>query len=154
VWLPNTNCAIRIRDVLFINELFKDKPSTPSITPCMIEAVHIPEEEYDGDTIVVSQPISQRQGPVSQTSKGVQQLLSSSTTPQARNTPDPRGTPDPHGTHSLDRRNRSSSPDPVERQILQELPASRNTLHTIPGGWNFDENTDNLEPTREPYIPN
>jgi hypothetical protein len=71
----------------------------------MIEAVHIPEEEYDGDTIVVSQPISQRQGPVSQTSKGVQQLLSSSTTPQARNTPDPRGTPDPHGTHSLDRRN-------------------------------------------------
>jgi hypothetical protein len=80
----------------------------------MIEAVHIPEEEYNGDTIVVSQPVNQQQGPptpVVQTLEDVQQLSSPSTTPQARNTPDPRGTPnpcgtpDPRGTLSLDRYN-------------------------------------------------
>jgi hypothetical protein len=114
----------------------------------MIEAVHIPEEKYNGDTIVVSQPMSQRQRPVSQTSKGVQQLPSPSTTPQARNTPDPQGTP------SLDRRNRSPSPDLVERQILQVLSALRYTPHTTPGGWNFDKNTDDLGSTRESYISN
>jgi hypothetical protein len=114
VWLPNTNRVIRVRDICFINELYKDKPSTPSLTPYMIEAVHIPEEEYNGDTIVVSQPVNQQQGPptpVVQTLEDVQQLPSPSTTPQARNTPDPCGTPnpcgtpDPRGTLSLDRYN-------------------------------------------------
>jgi hypothetical protein len=114
VWLPNTNCVICVRDVCFINKLYKDKPSTPSLTPRMIEAVHIPEEEYNGNTIVVSQPINQQQEPptpVIQTLEDVQQLPSPSTTPQARNTPDscstpnPYGTPDPRGTPSLDRHN-------------------------------------------------
>jgi hypothetical protein len=61
VWLSNTNCVIRVHDVCFINELYKDKSSTPSMTPHMIEAVHTPEEEYNGDTIVVAQSIRQRQ---------------------------------------------------------------------------------------------
>jgi hypothetical protein len=147
VWLPNTNRVIRVRDVRFIDELYKDKPSTPSLTPRMIEAVHIPEEEYDGDTIVVSQPISQRQGPAApivHTSKGVQQLPSPSNTPEARNTPEPQGTP---SLDSLDGRDRSSL-DPVERQIHQELSALRTTPHTTHGGWNDYEN-DNAEI----YIP-
>jgi hypothetical protein len=114
VWLPNKNRVIRVRDVRFIDELYKHKPSTPSLTPCMIEAVYIPEEEYNGDTIVVSQPINQQQGlptPVVQILEDVQQLPSPSTASQACNTPDPRGTPDPHGTPdprgtpSLDRNN-------------------------------------------------
>jgi hypothetical protein len=124
------------------------------MTPCMIEAVHIPEKEYDGDTIVVFQSMSQRQRPVSQTSKDIQQLPSLSTTPQACGTPDPRGTPDSHDTSSLDGYSRNPSPDLVEQQLFQELSASRTTPHTIPRGWNFNKNTDNLEPTREPYIPN
>jgi hypothetical protein len=93
VWLPNTNRVIRVRDVRFIGELYKDKPSTPSLTPRMIEAVHIPEEEYDGDTIVVAQPITQRQGaatPILQR-KDIQQLPSPSTTADARGTSDARG---------------------------------------------------------------
>jgi hypothetical protein len=170
VWLPNTNCVICVRDVCFINELYKDKPSTPFLTPRMIEAVHIPEEEYNGNTIVVSQPINQQQEPptpVIQTLEDVQQLLSPSTTPQACNTPDPCGTlnpcgtPDPHGTPSLDRHNRSHSLNPVDQQILQELSASRTTPPTTPGGWNFneysDENLDTIRvptSTRELYIPN
>jgi hypothetical protein len=91
----------------------------------MIEAVHIPEEEYNGNTIVVFQPISQQQGsttPILQTLKDGQQLLSPSTTPN------------PCGTPSLDRRDQSPSPDLVERQILQELSALRTTPHTTPKG--------------------
>jgi hypothetical protein len=109
----------------------------------MIEAVHIPEKEYNGGTIVVSQPINQRQGlptPVVQTLEDVQQLPSPSTTPQARNTPDPHGTPDPcgtpdpRGTPPLDGHHQSPSLDPVDQQILQELSASRTTPQTTPGG--------------------
>jgi hypothetical protein len=158
VWLPNTNRVIRVRDVRFIGELYKDKPSTPSLTPRMIEAVHIPEEEYDGDTIVVAQPITQRQGaatPILQR-KDIQQLPSPSTTADARGTSDARGTPDTRGTPSLSGHNRSHSPNPVEQQILQELSTSRTTPHTTHGGWNFDEDSDTIRvatPTRELYIP-
>ncbi|KAH8726040.1 hypothetical protein GQ44DRAFT_198129 [Phaeosphaeriaceae sp. PMI808] len=109
VWLPNTNRVIRVRDVRFIDELYKDKPSTLPTTPHMIEAVHIPKEEYDGDTIVVTQPISRRQGPatlVVHTSKDVRQL------------PSPSHTPDPH----------------VWQQIFQELSAPRASPQTTPGG--------------------
>jgi hypothetical protein len=59
VWLPHSNRVIRVRDVRFINKLYKEKPSTPPVEPRIIETVHIPEEEYDGDTIVVAQPIQQ-----------------------------------------------------------------------------------------------
>ncbi|KAG9376259.1 hypothetical protein A1F94_012806 [Pyrenophora tritici-repentis] len=45
-------------------ELYKDKPSTLPARPHVIETTHIPEEEYDGDTIVVAQPITQRQATV------------------------------------------------------------------------------------------
>ncbi|KAK1912880.1 hypothetical protein P3342_004816 [Pyrenophora teres f. teres] len=61
VWIPTTNRVIRVRDVRFIDELYKEKPSTPPVEPRIIETVHIPEEEYDGDTIVVAQPVRQRQ---------------------------------------------------------------------------------------------
>jgi hypothetical protein len=158
VWLPNTNRVIRVQDVRFIGELYKDKPSTPSLTPRMIEAVHIPEEEYDGDTIVVAQPITQRQGaatPILQR-KDIQQLPSPSTTADARGTSDARGTPDTCGTPSLSGHDQSHSPNPVEQQILQELSTSRTTPHTTHGGWNFDKDSDTIRvatPTRELYIP-
>ncbi|KAI2478296.1 hypothetical protein Ptr902_10491 [Pyrenophora tritici-repentis] len=61
VWIPTTNRVIRVRDVRFIDELYKEKPSTPPVEPRIIETVHIPEEKYDGDTIVVAQPVRQRQ---------------------------------------------------------------------------------------------
>jgi hypothetical protein len=54
VWLPNINRVIPVRDVRFIDELYKDKPSILSLTPCMIKVVYIPEEEYNSDTIVVA----------------------------------------------------------------------------------------------------
>jgi hypothetical protein len=54
VWLPHSNRVIRVRDVRFINELYKDKPLTPTVESRIIETVHIPEDEYDGDTIVVA----------------------------------------------------------------------------------------------------
>jgi hypothetical protein len=60
VWLPATNRVIRVRDVRFIDELYKDKPSTLPARPHVIKTAHIPEEEYDGDTIVVAQPLKQR----------------------------------------------------------------------------------------------
>ena len=60
VWLPATNRVIRVRDVRFVNELYKDKPSTLLVRPYLIETIHIPEEEYDGETIVVAQLIRQR----------------------------------------------------------------------------------------------
>jgi hypothetical protein len=48
LWLPNTNRVIRVRDVRFIDELYKDKPSTQHVEPQIIEAVHVSEEKYDG----------------------------------------------------------------------------------------------------------
>jgi hypothetical protein len=61
VWLPHSNYVIRVQDVRFIDELYKEKLLTPPVEPRIIETVHIPEEEYDRDTIVVAQPIRQRQ---------------------------------------------------------------------------------------------
>jgi hypothetical protein len=52
---------MRVGDVRFIDKLCKEKPSTPPVESRIIETVHIPEAEYDGDTIVVAQPIRQRQ---------------------------------------------------------------------------------------------
>ena len=54
VWIPTTNRVIRVRDVRFIDELYKDKPSTPPVEPRIIETVHIPKEEYNRETIVVA----------------------------------------------------------------------------------------------------
>ncbi|KAG9383206.1 hypothetical protein A1F94_005117 [Pyrenophora tritici-repentis] len=70
------------------------KPSTTPVEPRIIETVHIPEEEYDGDTIVVA--LYQ---------KPVRQLLSPSPTP------------------AFEGQDRSPSPDPVEQQLLQESSA-------------------------------
>ncbi|KAI1522137.1 hypothetical protein PtrSN002B_012247 [Pyrenophora tritici-repentis] len=160
VWLPATNRVIRVRDVRFIDELYKDKPSTLPARPHVIETTHIPEEEYDGDTIVVAQPITQRQATVTSSplQKQIHQLPSPTIT--ARGTPDPRDTPDPWETPHP-----PNSPDLVEQQLFQESSASRASQHTTPGGWNFDETHDHdrdtirvAVPTREldthqPYVP-
>jgi hypothetical protein len=75
--------------------------------------------------------------------------------------PSPSTTPDPRGTPPLNERNRSPSLDPVEQQIFRELSALRNSAHTTPRGWNFDEIPDEdsdtirvATPARELYIPN
>ncbi|KAG9375938.1 gag-pre-integrs domain containing protein [Pyrenophora tritici-repentis] len=150
VWIPTTNRVIRVRDVRFIDELYKEKPSTTPVEPRIIETVHIPEEEYDGDTIVVVQPVRQRQEaittpvlPLDHVSekeydsdtiavyqKPVRQLLSPSPTP------------------AFEGQDRSPSPDPVEQQLLQESSALMDSSpHRTPGGWN------NYDDDAEIYIP-
>ncbi|KAF7441576.1 gag-pre-integrs multi-domain protein [Pyrenophora tritici-repentis] len=150
VWIPTTNRVIRVRDVRFIDELYKEKPSTTPVEPRIIETVHIPEEEYDGDTIVVAQPVRQRQEaittpvlPLDHVSekeydsdtiavyqKPVRQLLSPSPTP------------------AFEGQDRSPSPDPVEQQLLQESSALMDSSpHRTPGGWN------NYDDDAEIYIP-
>jgi hypothetical protein len=64
VWLPATNRVIRVRDVRFIDKLYKNKLSALLVQSYVVEIAHIPKEEYDGDTIVVAQPIRQRQATV------------------------------------------------------------------------------------------
>ncbi|KAI2474987.1 hypothetical protein Ptr902_13612 [Pyrenophora tritici-repentis] len=136
VWIP-TNRVIRVRDVRFIDELYKEKPSTPPVEPRIIETVHIPEEEYDRDTIVVAQPVRQRQEAITTPvlppdhvsekeydgdtiavyQKPVRQLLSPSLTP------------------AFEGQDRSPSPDPVEQQLLQESSALMDSSpHRTPGG--------------------
>ncbi|KNG52825.1 reverse transcriptase rna-dependent dna [Stemphylium lycopersici] len=159
VWLPATSRVIRVRDVRFVDELYKNKPSALPVRSHVVETAHIPEEEYDSDTIVVAQPMRQRQVISSPIQKQTQQLPSPTIT--ARSTRDPRDTPDPWETpHPPD------SPDLVEQQLLQESSASRASQHATPGGWNFDETPDEdadtirvSVPTREldthqPYVPN
>jgi hypothetical protein len=145
VWLPATNRVIRVRDVRFIDELYKDKPSTLLASPHVVETAHIPEEEYDGDTIVVAQPMRQRKATVTP-SPTQRQVQLPSPTITARGTPDPRNTPDS-----------PDSLDPVERQLFQESYASRDSQHTTPGGWNFDETPDDANTIRaavpQLYIP-
>ncbi|KAI1576475.1 hypothetical protein PtrEW13061_010658 [Pyrenophora tritici-repentis] len=141
---------IRVRDVRFIDKLYKEKPSTTPVEPRIIETVHIPKEEYDGDTIVVAQPVRQRQEaittpvlPLDHVSKKeyngdtiavyqkpVRQLLSPSPTP------------------AFEGQDRSPSPDPVEQQLLQESSALMDSSpHRTPGGWN------NYDDDAEIYIP-
>ncbi|KAI2484853.1 hypothetical protein Ptr902_03793 [Pyrenophora tritici-repentis] len=141
--------VIRVRDVRFIDELYKEKPSTPPVEPRIIETVHIPKEEYDGDTIVVAQPVRQRQEAITTSvlppdhvsekeydgdtiavyQKPVRQLLSPSPTP------------------AFEGQDRSPSPDPVEQQLLQESSALMDSSpHRTPRGWNnYDD--------AEIYIP-
>ena len=151
VWLPNTNRVIRVRDVDFIDELYKDKPSMLPTSPHIIEAVHVPEEEHEIDTIVVAQPIRQRQElttPILHAPKDVQQL------------PSPRETPDP--VDISDSREALSS-DLVEQQIFQELSSSTSSPYITPGGWNVDEDLEEDSDANEeaistnehePYVPN
>jgi hypothetical protein len=144
VWLSATNRVIRVRDVRFIDELYKDKPSTSPASPQVIKTAHIPEEEYDSDTIVVAQPIRQRQVTVTSSSspleKQIQQLPSPTTTarstPDHHGTPDRRGTPDRHSTSpdpcgTSDHQDHDS-PDPVKQQLSQESSAA--SQHITPGG--------------------
>jgi hypothetical protein len=58
------NYVIRVRDVRFIDKLYRDKPSTQRVEPYIIEAVQIHEKKCNSDTIVVTQPIKQRQATV------------------------------------------------------------------------------------------
>ena len=50
------NRVIRVRDIRFINKLYKEKPSIPPVEPYIIKTVYIPKE-FDEDTIAVAQPI-------------------------------------------------------------------------------------------------
>jgi hypothetical protein len=54
VWLPASNRVICVRDVRFVDELYKDKPYALPARSYVIKTAHIPKEEYDGDTIVVA----------------------------------------------------------------------------------------------------
>jgi hypothetical protein len=150
VWLPYLNRVIRVRDVRFIDKLYKEKLLTPPVESRIIETVHIPKEEYDRDTIVVAQPIRQRQeattapvlppthvsekeydgDTIAVSQRPVRQLLSPSPTP------------------TFERQDRSPSPDLVEQQLLQESSALMDSPHRTPGGWNDYENDD-----AEIYIP-
>ncbi|KAI1663278.1 Pol protein [Pyrenophora tritici-repentis] len=132
------------------SNIYREKPSTTPVEPRIIETVHIPKEEYDGDTIVVAQPVRQRQEaittpvlPLDHVSekeyngdtiavyqKPVRQLLSPSPTP------------------AFEGQDRSPSPDPVEQQLLQESSALMDSSpHRTPGGWN------NYDDDAEIYIP-
>ncbi|KAF7568826.1 hypothetical protein PtrM4_134390 [Pyrenophora tritici-repentis] len=132
------------------SNIYREKPSTTPVEPRIIETVHIPKEEYDGDTIVVAQPVRQRQEaittpvlPLDHVSKKeyngdtiavyqkpVRQLLSPSPTP------------------AFEGQDRSPSPDPVEQQLLQESSALMDSSpHRTPGGWN------NYDDDAEIYIP-
>ena len=73
VWLPATSRVIRVRDVRFVDELYKNKPSALPVRSHVVETAHIPEEEYDSDTIVVAQLIRQRQATV--TSSPIQKQI-------------------------------------------------------------------------------
>jgi hypothetical protein len=125
VWLPTTNRVIRVRDVRFINELYKNKPSALLVRSYVVEIAHIPEEEYDGNTIVVAQPMRQRQAIVTSypIQKQIQQLpsptITARGTPDPRGTPDHRGTPDPRGTpDTWETPHPPDSPDLVEQQLF------------------------------------
>jgi hypothetical protein len=152
VWLPHSNRVIRVRDVRFIDELYKEKPSTPPVEPRIIETVHIPEEEYDGDTIVVAQPIRQRQeattAPVSPPTHVSEKEYDGDTIAVYQRPVRQLLSPSPTPTPTFEGHDRSSSPDPVEQQLLQESSALMDPPHRTPGGWNDYENDD-----AEIYIP-
>jgi hypothetical protein len=125
VWLPATNRVIRVRDVRFIDELYKDKPSTLHVRPHVVETAHIPEEEYDSDTIIVAQLLKQRQATItsSPTLKQIQQLPSPTTTTC--------GTPDRHGTpnrRDTTRRTSDRHSTPDRRDTTRSTPDRRSTL--------------------------
>ncbi|KAK1912656.1 hypothetical protein P3342_004592 [Pyrenophora teres f. teres] len=131
VWIPTTNRVIRVRDVRFIDELYKEKPSTPPVEPRIIETVHIPEEEYDGDTIVVAQPVRQRQEAI--------------TTPVLP--------PDHVSEKEYDGDTIAVYQKPVRQLSLHLLhPLSKDKIEVLlliqtPGGWN------NYDDDAEIYIP-
>jgi hypothetical protein len=99
-------------------------------------------KNYDGDTIVVAQPMRQRQATVTSSpiQKQIQHLPSPTIT--ARGTPDPRETPHPY-----------DSLDPVEQELFQESFAFRASQHTTPRGWNFDETPNEDAHTHQLYVP-
>ena len=154
IWLPATNRVIRVRDVRFVDELYEKRPTTQHVESQIVETVHIPEEEYDGDTIIVAQPIRQRQEAVTTRvsppahvaedeydgdaiavyQKPVRQLLSPSPTP------------------TFEGQDRSPSPNLVKQQLLQESSALVDlSLHRTPRGWNDYEDADTIRvdvPTR------
>jgi hypothetical protein len=149
IWIPITNRVIRVWDVRFIDELYKEKPLTPSVEPRIVEAVHIPEEEFDGDTIVVAQPTRQRQEAatvlppthVSEKEYNGDTIAVSQTPVCQLLSPSPTATPTCEGQA------RSPSPNLVEQQLLQESSALLDFPHRTPGGWNNHDDA-------EMYIPN
>ena len=121
--------------------------------PRIIKTVYIPEEENDGDTTSVAQPVRQRQeavttpvsspthayvsekeydgDTVTESQRHVRQLLSPSPTP------------------AFEGQDRSPSLDLVEQQLLQESSALMDFPHRTPGGWNDYKNDNDAEV----YIP-
>ncbi|KAF2818585.1 hypothetical protein CC86DRAFT_375651 [Ophiobolus disseminans] len=81
-----TNRVIRVRNVRFIDELYKNKLSTLPASSYVIKTAHISKKEHYSDTIVVAQLMQQRQTTTSSPlQKQVQQLPILITT--ARSTP-------------------------------------------------------------------
>jgi hypothetical protein len=132
-----------------------DAAKPPAIKPAIRLAGFltslIPEEEYDGDTIVVAQAIRQRQEaattPVSPPIHVSEKEYNGDTVTVSQRPVCQLLSPSP--TPAFEGQDRSPSPDPVEQQLLPESSALMGSLHRTPGGWN-DYNNDN---DAEIYIP-
>jgi hypothetical protein len=145
VWIPTTNRVIRVRDVRFIDELYKDKSSTPPVESHIIETVHIPEEQYDGDTIVVAQPIQQRREVMTTPVHVSEEEYNGDTIAVSQKPVQAHQLASPCPTPTLEGQDRSPSPDLDEQQLLQESSALMDHPHRTPGGWNNYENDHNAE---------
>jgi hypothetical protein len=135
------------------SNIYQEKLLTPPVEPRIIKTVYIPEEENDGDTTSVAQPVRQRQeaattpvsspthvhvsekeydgDTVTESQRHVRQLLSPSPTP------------------TFEGQDQSPSPNLVEQQLLQESSALMDSPHRTPGGWNDYENDNDAKI----YIP-
>jgi hypothetical protein len=108
----------------------------------IIETVNIPEEEYDGDTIVVTQPIRQRQEAPTHVHISEKEYDGDTSTVSQRHV---RQLLSPSPTPTFERQDRSPSPNLVEQQLLQESSALMDSPHRTPGGWNDYENDNDAE---------
>ena len=150
IWIPTRNRVIRVRDVRFVDELYKEKPSTPPVEPRIIETVHIPEEEFDGDTIVVAQPIRQRQEATTPVlpPTHVSEKEYNGDTVEVSERPS-RQLLSPSPTPTFEGQDQSPSPDLVEQQLLQESSALLDSPHRTPGGWNDHDDAEIYIPDRQ-----
>ena len=150
IWIPTRNRVIRVRDIRFVNELYKEKPSTPPVEPRIIETVHIPEEEFDGDTIVVAQPIRQRQEATTPVlpPTHVSEKEYNGDTVEVSERPS-RQLLSPSPTPTFEGQDQSPSPDLVEQQLLQESSALLDSPHRTPGGWNDHDDAEIYIPDRQ-----
>ncbi|KAF1828128.1 hypothetical protein BDW02DRAFT_513159, partial [Decorospora gaudefroyi] len=52
--LPTINRVIRVRNVRFIDKLYKNKLYTLPIRPYIIKTINISKEKYNSNTIIVT----------------------------------------------------------------------------------------------------